>query len=61
MSIVSFLAICFTGDIDLDLDDIELNPDTNELSQVLPAVSGRKYTKLLIGLNLVLFFFFNLF
>lgn len=49
---VSFLAICFLGDIDLDLNDIELNPDTDDLSQVLPGVSGRKYTKLLIGVKL---------
>lgn len=35
----------------LDINDIELNPDTDDLSQVLPAVSGRKYTKLIIGVK----------
>lgn len=39
---VSFLAVCFIVDIDLDLNDTELNPDTDDLSQVLPGVSGRK-------------------
>lgn len=30
---VSFLPICFLGDIDLDLNDRELNPDTDDLSR----------------------------